>query len=176
MTMTENGSDKSAPESAPGRRRDGKERIFLVVVDNTEEHRKALRFASLRARSTGGRVALLYVIEPAEFQHWMAVENLMREERRQEAEALLQRISSEVQELSGKTPVFFVREGKLRDELLTLIGEEKSISVLVLAAGTDKKGPGPLVSQLAGKQSGTLPVPITIVPGNLSDDDIDALA
>lgn len=155
---------------------DGRERIFLVVVDATAEHRKALRYASLRARNTGGRVALLYVLEPAEFQHWMAVEDLMREERRQEAEALLMRVSAEVQDLSGLTPVYYIREGKMRDELLTLLKEEKSISILVLAAGTDKKGPGPLVTYLAGKQSGMLPIPITIVPGHLSDEEIDALA
>ncbi len=168
--MTDNEQDRQ-----PARSHDGKERIFLVVVDSTAEHRKALRFASQRARNTGGRVALLYVIEPAEFQHWMAVENLMREERRQEAEALLQKISAEVQEISGLTPVFYVREGGVREELLKLIEEEKSISIHVLAAGTDKKGPGPLVSQLAGKQSGNLPIPLTIVPGNLSDSEIDAL-
>ena len=162
-------------DAAPRPPHDGKERIFLVVVDSTEEHHKALRFASLRARNTGGRVALLYVIEPAEFQHWMAVENLMKEERRQEAETLLQSISSEVQTLSGLTPVFFLREGNLRDELLKLIDEEKGISILVLAAGTDNKGPGPLVTQLAGKQSGSLRIPVTIVPGNLSDDEIDSL-
>lgn len=167
-------SDSAAESQRAGG--DGKERIFLVVVDNTEEHRKALRFASLRARKTGGRVALLYVIEPTEFQHLMSVEDLMREERRQEAETLLTRISSEVQELSGLTPVYYLREGKVRDELLKLLAEEHSISILVLAAGTGKKGPGPLVSQLAGKQSGTLPIPITIVPGNLSDEEIDVLS
>ena len=170
MAEMENAKPTGTPRS-----RDGKERIFLVVVDATEEHHKALRFASRRARNTGGRVALLYVIEPAEFQHWMAVEDLMREERRQEAEALLQSISSEVQTLSGQVPVFFLREGTLRDELLKLIDEEQGISVLVLAAGTDKKGPGPLVTQLAGKQSGSLRIPVTIVPGNLSDEEIDSL-
>lgn len=171
MTATDDGQDPR-----PTRVHDGKERIFLVVVDSTAEHRKALRFASQRARNTGGRVALLYVIEPAEFQHWMAVENLMREEARQEAETLLQQISAEVQEISGLTPVFYVREGNPHEELLKLIEEEKTISILVLAAGTDKKGPGPLVSQLAGKLSGTLPIPLTIVPGNLSDAEIDALS
>lgn len=168
-------AEPDSPKDQRAVSRDGKERIFLVVVDSTSEHRKALRFASLRARRTGGRVALLYVIEPAEFQHWMAVEDLMREERRQEAEALLQTVSAEVQRLSGLTPVFYLREGNLREELLKLIAEEKSISILVLAAGTDRKGPGPLVTQLAGKMSGTLPIPVTIVPGNLSDEEIDSL-
>ena len=151
------------------------ERIFLVVVDNTAELRIALRFASLRARNTGGRVALLYVVEPADFQHWMSVENLMREESRQEAEEVLQTYSAQVQQWSGRTPVLHLREGKLQDELLKLIDEDQSISILVLGADTGGKGPGPLVSALAGKMAGKLRVPLTIVPGNLTDDQIESL-
>ncbi len=151
------------------------ERTFLVVVDNSEELHVALRFASLRAKKTGGRVALLYVVEPADFQHWMAVEDLMREEGRQEAEAVLQKYSAEVQEWSGKTPVFYLREGKLRDELLKLIDEDRSISVLVLGAATGTEGPGPLISSLAGKMTSDLRVPLTIVPGYLTDEQLESL-
>ncbi len=151
------------------------DRIFLVVVDNTAELRVALRFASLRARNTGGRVALLYVIEPADFQHWMSVENLMREESRKEAEEVLQTYSPQVQQWSGRTPVLHLREGKLQDELLKLIDEDQSISILVLGADTGGKGPGPLVSALTGKMAGKLRVPLTIVPGNLTDDQIESL-
>ncbi|MBT3792473.1 MAG: universal stress protein [Rhodospirillales bacterium] len=154
---------------------DEQERIFLVVVDATEEHHKALRFACRRARHTGGRVAMFYVIEPAEFQHWMAVEDLMQEERREEAEAIFHHASADVQALSGKTPAYYLRAGKLREELLKLVDEEKSISVLVLAAASGTKGPGPLVMALGGKSAGELPIPVTIVPGNLSDEEIDAL-
>ena len=151
------------------------ERIFLAVVDQSEELRVALRFASLRAKNTGGRVALLYVIEPADFQHWMAVEDLMRDERRQEAEEVLQKFSAQVQEWSGKTPVLYVREGKMREELLKLIDEDQGISILVLAAATGTAGPGPLVSSLAGKMSERLRVPLTVVPGNLTDEQIESL-
>ncbi len=151
------------------------ERIFLAVVDQSEELRVALRFASLRAKNTGGRVALLYVIEPADFQHWMAVEDLMRDERRQEAEEVLQKYSAQVQEWSGKTPVLYVREGKMREELLKLIDEDRSISILVLGAATGTAGPGPLVSSLAGKMSDQLRVPLTVVPGNLTDEQIESL-
>ncbi|MCH7710241.1 MAG: universal stress protein [Proteobacteria bacterium] len=151
------------------------ERTFLVVVDNSEELHVALRFASLRAKKTGGRVALLYVVEPADFQHWMAVEDLMREEGRQEAEAVLQKYSAEVQEWSGKTPVFYLREGKLRDALLKLIDEDQSISVLVLGAATGTEGPGPLISSLAGKMTSDLRVPLTIVPGYLTDEQLESL-
>jgi nucleotide-binding universal stress UspA family protein len=149
------------------------DRVFLVVVDETEEMKVALRFACLRARRTGGRVALLYVIEPAEFQHWMAVEDLMREEARSEGEQLLQRLAAQVNELVGTIPVLYVREGKVRDELFKLLDEEPRISILVLGANTGSRGPGPLVSALTGKMIGKLRVPITVVPGNLHDDEID---
>jgi nucleotide-binding universal stress UspA family protein len=150
-------------------------RIFLVVVDESEEMRVALRYAALRARRTGGKVALLYVIEPSDLQQWMAVESLMREERRQEAEVLLQKLSGEVAELCGTLPIVFIREGRRRDELLSLLEEEPTISILVLAAGTGAEGPGPLVTQLVGKMSGRMRVPITVVPGNLSNEQIAAL-
>ncbi len=152
---------------------DTSDRVFLVVVDETEEMKVALRFACLRARRTGGRVALLYVIEPAEFQHWMAVGDLMREEARSEGEQLLQRLAAKVNELVGTIPVLYVREGKVREELFKLLDEEPRISILVLGANTGSRGPGPLVSALTGKMIGKLRVPITVVPGNLHDDEID---
>lgn len=151
-------------------------RIFLVVVDESEEMRVALRYASLRARHTGGRVALLYVIEPSDLQQWMAVETLMREERREQAEALLQKLAAEVNDLCGAVPIVHIREGRRRDELLALLEEEPGISILVLAAGTGPEGPGPLVTQLVGKMTGRMRVPITVVPGNLTDEQIAALA
>jgi nucleotide-binding universal stress UspA family protein len=150
-------------------------RIFLVVVDDTEEMRVALRYAALRARRTGGHVALLYVIEPSDLQQWMAVETLMREERREEAEVLLQKLSGEVADLCGSLPIVHIREGRRRDELMALLDEEPSISILVLAAGTGAEGPGPLVTQLVGKMSGKMRVPVTVVPGSLSDEQIAAL-
>ena len=152
-----------------------RERMFLVVVDKTEEMRNALRFACRRAQHTNGRVGLLYYIEPADFQHWMAVEEKMRAEKREEAEQMLQALASEVQSMAGSMPVLYVREGSARDIILEVIKEEPRIAVLVLGAGTSKKGPGPLVSSLAGKLSGRFPVPITVVPGHLTEEQIDAL-
>lgn len=151
-------------------------RTFLVVVDDTEEMRVALRYAARRASHTGGRVALLYVIEPGDLQQWMAVESLMREERREAAEQLLQRLSAEVGELSGSLPIVHIREGRRRDELLALLNEEPNISILVLAASTGPQGPGPLISALVGKMAGQLRVPITVVPGSLTDEQIEAVA
>jgi nucleotide-binding universal stress UspA family protein len=151
-------------------------RVFLVVVDDSEELKVALRYASLRARHTAGRVALLYVIEPSDLQQWMAVESLMREERREEAETLLQSLSTEVAEVSGTLPVIYIREGRRRDELIALIDEEPRISILVLAAGAGPEGPGPLVTALTGKALSRLRVPITIVPGTLSEEQLLLIA
>ena len=148
---------------------------FLIVVDETPECRKALRFASQRARATGGGVTLLYVIQPADFQHWMAVGDLMQEEAREEAEKLLQGLAAEVNVLTGIMPELVVREGRRHDELLALIEDDPEIRVLVLGAAPGSEGPGPLVSALAGQMSGSFRIPITIVPGELSDAQIDDL-
>jgi nucleotide-binding universal stress UspA family protein len=148
-------------------------RVFLVVVDETPELRAAMRYACRRARHCGGRVALLRVIEPSEFQGFATIDQLMKVEARQEAEELLQRMAAEVNACSGQLPVLYVREGSPRDELLKLIEEEPSISILVLGADTGPSGPGPLVSAVTGKYAGRLRVPVTIVPGNLSEEQID---
>lgn len=151
-------------------------RVFLVVVDETEEMRVALRFACRRAKHTGGRVALLYVIEPPEPQPFRQVEELMVAERRAEAEELMKKLAADVVTLSGQVPVVHLRDGHRAEQLLALIDEEPSISILVLAAGTSSEGPGPLISNLVGRLSGRLRVPITVVPGWLTDEQIDRLA
>ena len=151
-------------------------RKFLVVVDDTPECRVALRFACRRAQRTSGGVVLLRVIEPADFQHWLAVEERMRQEAREEAEHLLQALAAEVNEWAGVMPEFLIREGNKRDEILVQIEDDPGIRILVLGASSDKEGPGPLVSSLAGQMSGSMRVPITVVPGELSDDQVDELS
>jgi nucleotide-binding universal stress UspA family protein len=151
-------------------------RVFLVVVDETPEHRVAVRYAARRAAHTGGRLAMLNVIEPGELQHFLAIEELARAERREAAEELLQQLCEEIAPIAGAMPIVFIREGRPRDELVALIREEPSISILVLAAGTGPEGPGPLISALIGKGAARLRIPIAIVPGGLSMDEVDALS
>ena len=150
-------------------------RKFLVVVDSTDECHTALRFAVRRAMHTNGGVTLLHVLEPADFQHWAAVENLMRQEARDEAEATLQRLADEVFKISSIMPELVILEGKVKDQIMRTIEDDPCIGVLVLGAGTGREGPGPLVTHLAGEISGSLPIPLTIVPGNLTDDQVDEL-
>jgi nucleotide-binding universal stress UspA family protein len=149
-------------------------RVFLVVVDQSAELKLALRFAARRARATGGRVAMLYVTEPAEAE-WLGVGDIMREERRAEAEQRLQELSTQVQTLAGEMPILYVREGNVRDELLKLVDEEPSVSILVLAADAGAGGPGPLVTALTGKFAGKLHIPLAIVPGSLTEEEVDAI-
>ena len=150
--------------------------VFLVVVDNTSEMRVALRFASLRAKRTGGRVGLLRVLSKADFQHWAAIGNLMREEAREEAEQLLQEHATTVTELTGsEMPILYIKEGDIKSALLQLIDEDSQIRILVLAAATGKRGPGPLITFLMKKIIGKLRIPVTIVPGGLTNDQIDTV-
>ena len=151
-------------------------RVFLVVVDETEELQVAVHYAARRAAHTGGRVAFLYVIEPSELQAWVAIENLAREERREEAEQLLHRLCEEIAPIAGSMPIVYIREGRRQDELLALIDEEPSISILVLAAGTGPEGPGPLITSLTGKRAARLRIPVTIVPGGLTMEQLDAVS
>ncbi|VAW15524.1 Universal stress protein UspA and related nucleotide-binding proteins [hydrothermal vent metagenome] len=151
-------------------------RKFLVVVDDTPECLVALRYASRRALHTGGGVMLLILISPADFQHWLGVEQVMRDEAEDEARAVLEKFAGEVQAVAGITPELVIRHGSATNEIVNLIEEDEAIAILVLGAGTEAEGPGPLVSMIAGALSGTFPVPVTIVPGDLADADIEALA
>lgn len=151
-------------------------RIFLVVLDDTAEMPVALRFAARRAEATGGRVALFACMEPPDFGHWQAVDELFEREQRREIEDLLLRYADQMHELNGQIPGLYIRYGNRRDELLKLLEDDPAISILVLAASSGGRGPGPLISALTGKFRKKLRVPLTIVPGTLSDEAIDELS
>ncbi len=157
----------------------GHRRKFLVVVDETPECERALEFAANRAEHTVGGLALLYVIEPGEFQHWLGVEEIAREEGANKARAVFRLFRRKLKALGHEklVPEEIIREGSKAEEILALIEEDEDMAILVLGASRDPSGPGPLVSTLAaGKAAGTFPIPITIVPGDLSNEDIRALA
>jgi nucleotide-binding universal stress UspA family protein len=149
---------------------------FLAIVDETPECVKALRFALRRASRTGAGLVLLAVVAPPEGETWLGVGDLMQAEAVEEAEALLEKAVSGLGELSGLKPELVARAGQKAEEISALIDADEDISILVLAAGTGRDGPGPLVTALAGRMAGTFAVPIAIVPGHLSDSEIDALA
>lgn len=149
-------------------------RKFLVVLDDSRECLNAMRFAAMRAANTQGGVQILSVIPPDEFNHWIGVGDIMREEARERIHAHFEVFAKWMRDRQGVDPELAVREGEAVPEILAQIRDDKDIGVLVLGAGTDKGGPGPLVTQLS-KASGSLPVPITIVPGDLSKDRLEAI-
>ena len=136
-----------------------------------------MRFAARRAQHTGGIVTLLCVVGPADFQQWAGVERVMREEAHQEAERLLHDAAKYVNDITGNMPELIIREGRTDETIRDLISEDQAIAVLVLGAGNSKEGPGPLVSAIAaGKSDKGYTIPVTVVPGTLSDETIDMLA
>jgi nucleotide-binding universal stress UspA family protein len=155
---------------------EGHRRKFLVIIDDTPECSRALLYAARRAEHSGGALVLLYVIAPADFQHWLGVENIMRAEAMEQAEATLGRFADMARSYGTVEPQLVIREGNRSEEILNLIDQDEDIAILVLAAGTEKEGPGPLVTALAGKGAATFPIPITIIPGHLNDDAIAAVA
>lgn len=157
----------------------GHSRKFMVIVDETPEVDAALFFAACRAKRTGGSLVLLYVVQPQDFQHWMGVRQVQLEEETNKAKALFRlfrrKLSNE--NLDDVACAEVIREGGLAEQISEAIEEDEDVAVLVLGAAVDAKGPGPLVSSLAaGKAAGTFPVPITIVPGDMTLDDVRSLA
>lgn len=147
-------------------------RKFLVVLDDSRECLNAMRFAAMRAAKTGGGVQILSVIPPDEFNHWIGVGDIMREEARERIEAHFEVFAKWMRDRQGVEPELIIREGNTIDEIIAQIRDDPEIGVLVLGAGVDKKGPGPLVSQMS-RSAGTLPVPVTIVPGDLSKEKLE---
>lgn len=154
-------------------------RKFLVVADDSAEFSAALRFACRRAHSTGGHVALLRLIEPAVFEHWSGVRDEIARQQREEAEASLQESAAYVLAETGFPPELLIEEGdSTRAALRQALARDPDIKILVLAAAVGSRGPGPLVAGLAkeGVRWGARKVPVTIVPGDLTDDEIADLA
>ncbi|MDG4647212.1 universal stress protein [Roseibacterium sp. SDUM158017] len=149
-------------------------RKFLVVLDDTRECLNAMRFAAMRAASTGGGVEIIAIIPPDEFNHWIGVGEVMRAEARERIEAHFNVFAKWMRDRQHVDPTLVIREGEPLDELLEHVRATPEIGVLVLGAGSGKGGPGPLVTALT-KQAGSLPVPITIVPGELSKEQLEQI-
>jgi nucleotide-binding universal stress UspA family protein len=149
-------------------------RKFLVVLDDTRECLNAMRFAALRAAHTGGGVQILSIIPPEEFQHWMGVADLMRAEARERIEAHFEVFAKWMRDKQGVNPELVIREGDPVTEILAQVKDDPDVGILVLGAGSDKGGPGPLVTAMT-RSSGSLPIPITIVPGDMSKERLESI-
>ena len=154
----------------------GHKRKYLVVIDDTEECDRAVFWAAKRAGRTKSQIVMLRVIETAERnQQWLGVADIMRAEAMEAANKVLDKFAIRVEKITGTEAERVIREGDTSEEIVKLIDEDADIGILVLAAGTGKEGPGPLITNLA-KTVATYPIPVAIVPGQLSDEDLEAMA
>ena len=152
----------------------GHRRKYLVVIDDTTECDRAVYWAARRAGRTKSAVVMLRLIEPGDRnQQWLGVADLMQAEQMEAAKKLLDKYAARAEKIAGVKVDRVIREGAASEQIIKLIDEDADIGILVLGAGTSAEDPGPLVSNVA-KFAGTFPIPLAIVPGHLSDEDIDA--
>lgn len=151
-------------------------RKFLIILDDAPEMLNAMRYAGIRAAKTGGGVEMLAIISAEEFQHFMGVADVMRAEAHEKIEAHFQVFKSRMEKREGITPTLAIREGDKVDMVLEHIKSDPEIGVLVLGAGTGKGGPGPIIAAVTGRRMSDLRVPITIVPGSMTKDEIVAVS
>lgn len=160
--------------------KEGHRRKFLVILDESPEAELALAFAARRARrEKSGGLAFLFIIEPADFQHWIGVADAYREEASAKAKAVF-RLYARKLKLWGYEDLHveeIIREGSKTEEITNLIEEDPDICILVLGASVEASGPGPLVTTLvSGKNAGSFPIPITVIPGSMTLEEIEALS
>jgi nucleotide-binding universal stress UspA family protein len=154
----------------------GHQAKYLIVVDDSVECDRAIYYASRRASRNNAILLMLRVIETKDrHQQWLGVADIMRAEAHEEANAVLDRHAARASSITGVMPERVIREGEKAQELLKLIEEDEDIAVLVLAAAAGKEGPGPMVANLA-KSAGEFPIVVGIVPGHLSDEDLDTMS
>jgi nucleotide-binding universal stress UspA family protein len=154
---------------------DQQQRIYLVVIDDSKESRVALRFAARRAVKTGGKVEVLAVIEPQDFVQWGGVQAAIEEEQRLRIEASVAASVGEIMDAAGITPQIVVRQGDRVTVVRAYIGTRDDIAALVLGAAPSGK-PGPLVADFTGNDAGKLPCPVMIIPGSLTDEQLESLS
>jgi len=148
----------------------------LVIVDDTVEWDRAVYYASRWAIRGGGGVVMLRIIETEDQnQQWLGVAEVMRAEAYEEADAALDRAAGRASGIAAITPERVIREGDPTEQILDVIDKDADIAMLVLAANPGPEGPGPLVTLMASAV-GTFPIPVTIISGDLSDQEIDALS
>lgn len=154
----------------------GHKRKYLVVIDDSDECDRAVYWAARRAGRTKSQIIMLRVIEPGDRnQQWLGVADLMKAEAHEAANKALDKYAARAKQVAHIKPDRVIREGDTAAEIAKLIDEDADIGILVLAAGTAKEGPGPLVGELS-KTAATFPIPIAIVPGHLSDEDLEAMS
>jgi nucleotide-binding universal stress UspA family protein len=150
-------------------------RTYLVVIDDSDEARVALRFAARRAAKTNGRVEVLGIVEPQDFVQFGGVQAAIEEEQRLRIEGVVSSAVGEILDESGVEAKIIVQQGEPVRAVRDYIGEREEVAALVLGAAPSGN-PGPLVANFTGSDAGRLPCPVMIIPGSLSDERLEQLS
>ena len=153
-----------------------KEYNFLVILDDSEEMFKALKYAALRSNRTGGRVILLYKFETLDFSHWKAVEDIAEVESRDYAKLKIKDYENYLMRYTDKEPKKYIMKGDRIECIIDFLSSNKFISNFVLSASPSSSGPGQLITAFTGKYRSKIKVPLTIIPSHLSEEEIDNLS
>lgn len=148
---------------------------YLVCVDHREESRIALRLACMKAKARGYRIDLLHVINPADFQTLGGIADRMREEQMAEAQELLNALSDDVRQHYGITPGIILREGNTGDEVVSVALSDPDTIIIYLGIAQQSSSRGKLAAWLASQLGSKLFVPLLMVPGNLTDEQLQTL-
>ncbi|MGI9405574.1 MAG: universal stress protein [Hyphomicrobiaceae bacterium] len=158
---------------------EGHRRKFLVIVDGTPECEVALFFAARVAQRTNGSICFMHIADTSGSGGWSSFGNISKGAGEERAQQMFRLYREKLMEFGFEdlhTETVF-REGKKADEITRFIESDEDVAVLVLGAASDRRGPGPIVSALGtGRMAGEFPVPIYIVPGTLTLEEIGALA
>lgn len=150
---------------------------FLVCMDDTEHARIALRFACSRAQKRGGAVDVIHVIDTDEVQSYPLMAEKMLDEKRKAGKALLQTVHAEAARWAPVTIKEIVREGVIGEEILKVVEDDLDANMLVLGMAPESSPKGrSLVSWLTNQLGKRLQIPIMVVPGNLTDLQIEELS
>jgi hypothetical protein len=150
-------------------------RVYLVVIDESEETHNALRFAARRAADTEGAVHLLALVQKQAFNAFGGVQATIEEEARDRAEVIANSAAGELMSESGLMPQIAVRMGDAKTVIDEYLAEHPEVAALVLGAAPSGS-PGPLVAHFTGSDAGKLPCPVMIIPGSLSDERLEQLS
>ncbi len=149
-------------------------RVYLVIIDESEESRVALRFAARRAAYTGGAVHLLAIVPKQAFNAFAGVQATIEDEARDRAEVLANSAAGELVSEMGQMPQITVRVGDGKTVIDAFLKEHHEVAALVLGAAAEGT-PGPLVTHFSA-HAGSLPCPVFLIPGSLSEEEIDRLS
>jgi nucleotide-binding universal stress UspA family protein len=149
---------------------------YLVCVAQNEESRIALRFACIKAKKRGGKVGMIHVTEPADVQTLFAVADKMNEERREEAESLMHKLAKEAHDSTGVMPSITICEGTIGEEIINAAIEDHDANMLVLGVASPSSNHGKLIAWIANQLSSKILIPMMLVPGNLTDQQMEELS